>query len=62
LPEHARHHKDVSMSHIHLTAPTRFVEVNGHRLAYRRWGNTDTDQPPLFFLQHFGADRKLSHF
>jgi len=41
------------MSHTHLTAPTRFVEVNGDRLAYRRWGNTGTDQPPLFFLQHY---------
>ncbi|MFZ2739210.1 MAG: alpha/beta hydrolase [Burkholderiaceae bacterium] len=37
----------------HLTAPTRWVELNGDRFAYRRWGNTVTDQPPLFFLQHF---------
>jgi hypothetical protein len=21
--------------------------------AYRRWGNANTQQPPLFFLQHF---------
>lgn len=41
------------MSQTHLTAPTQFVEVNGDRFAYRRWGNTATDQPPLFFLQHF---------
>lgn len=41
------------MSPTHLTAATRYVEVNGDRLAYRRWGNTATDQPPLFFLQHF---------
>lgn len=41
------------MSHNHLTAPTRFAEVNGDRFAYRRWGKTGTDQPPLFFLQHF---------
>lgn len=41
------------MSHTHLTAPTRWVELNGDRFAYRRWGNTTTDQPPLFFLQHF---------
>ena len=41
------------MSHTHLTAPTRFVEVNSDRFAYRRWGNTATGQPPLFFLQHY---------
>lgn len=27
--------------------------MGGDRLAYRRWGNTATDQPPLFFLQHY---------
>lgn len=41
------------MTHTHLTATTRFAEVNGDQFAYRRWGNTTTDQPPLFFLQHF---------
>ncbi len=41
------------MNHTHLTAPTRHVQVNGDQFAYRRWGNTATDQPPLFFLQHF---------
>ncbi|VWB88055.1 alpha/beta fold hydrolase [Burkholderia lata] len=41
------------MTNTHLTATTRFVEVDGDRFAYRRWGNTATDQPPLFFLQHF---------
>ncbi len=41
------------MADTHLTAPTRFVEIDGDRFAYRRWGNTSTDQPPLFFLQHF---------
>lgn len=40
------------MSNTHVTAPTRFVEVNGDRFAYRSWGNPRTDQPPLFF-QHF---------
>ena len=35
----------------HLTAPTRFVESNGIRYAYRRFGSeTGT---PLVFLQHF---------
>ena len=41
------------MTETHLTAPTRFVDVDGDRFAYRRWGNNATDQPPLFFLQHF---------
>jgi len=41
------------MQHTHATAPTQWVEVNGDKLAYRRWGNADTAQPPLLFLQHF---------
>ncbi|ATA53629.1 alpha/beta hydrolase [Variovorax boronicumulans] len=41
------------MSDTHLTAPTRFVEVDGEKFAYRRWGNTSSGQPPLFFVQHF---------
>lgn len=41
------------MSDTHITAPTRFIEVNGDNFAYRRWGNTTTDQPPMLFLQHF---------
>ncbi|QIL79387.1 alpha/beta hydrolase [Diaphorobacter sp. HDW4A] len=41
------------MSNSHLTAPTRFVDVNGDKFAYRRWGNSATSQPPLLFLQHF---------
>lgn len=41
------------MTDTHLTAPTRFVEIDGDRFAYRRWGNNTTDAPPLFFLQHF---------
>ena len=45
--------KDSDMTDTHLTAPTRFVEIDGDRFAYRRWGNNTTDQPPLFFLQHF---------
>ncbi len=27
------------MTHIHVTAPTRFVEASGTRYAYRRFGN-----------------------
>lgn len=41
------------MGQTHLTAPTRFVEVNAGNFAYRRWGNSGTDQPPLLMLQHF---------
>lgn len=41
------------MTDTHATTPTRFIAVDGDRFAYRRWGNTATDQPPLFFLQHF---------
>lgn len=41
------------MSQSHNTAPTRFVEVDGATFAYRRFGNSTTGQPPLFFLQHF---------
>ncbi|KQM67676.1 alpha/beta hydrolase [Sphingomonas sp. Leaf17] len=37
----------------HLTAPTRFVTVDGDRFAYRRWGNAASGQPPVFLLQHF---------
>jgi pimeloyl-ACP methyl ester carboxylesterase len=39
------------MEDTHLTAPTQFVEVNGTKFAYRRFGR----QPgiPLLFLQHF---------
>lgn len=38
-------------THTHLTAPTQFLEANGVRFAYRRFG-TETGTP-LVFLQHF---------
>lgn len=41
------------MTDSHLTTPTRFVEVDGNRFAYRRWGNSSSRQPPIFLLQHF---------
>lgn len=41
------------MNDTHLTATTRFVQVDGDNFAYRRWGNASAGQPPLFFLQHF---------
>ena len=37
----------------HLTAPTRFVEANGVRYAYRRFGSEEG--APLVFLSHFRA-------
>lgn len=43
------------MSDTHLTTPTRFIEVDGDRFAYRRWGNPQSPQPPLFFVPHFRA-------
>jgi pimeloyl-ACP methyl ester carboxylesterase len=39
------------MVHTHQTAPTQFVEANGIRLAYRRFGNASG--VPLVFNQHF---------
>lgn len=41
------------MTDTHLSAPTRFVEVDGDRFAYRRFGNAAAGQPPLILLQHF---------
>src|SRR6202008_1790185 len=44
--------QEVSMTqHTHQTAPTRFVEANGIRFAYRRFGVPDG--VPLVFNQHF---------
>ena len=39
------------MSSTHITAPTQFVEANGVRYAYRRFGGEQG--VPLVFLQHF---------
>jgi pimeloyl-ACP methyl ester carboxylesterase len=38
-------------THTHVTAPTQFVEANGIRFAYRRFGNEAG--VPLIFNQHF---------
>ena len=38
-------------AHTHQTAPTQFVEANGIRFAYRRFGNAGG--VPLVFNQHF---------
>jgi pimeloyl-ACP methyl ester carboxylesterase len=39
------------MTHTHQTAPTQFVEANGVRFAYRRFGKPNG--VPLVFNQHF---------
>jgi pimeloyl-ACP methyl ester carboxylesterase len=39
------------MVHAHQTAPTQFVQANGIRFAYRRFGKSDG--VPLVFNQHF---------
>jgi hypothetical protein len=38
-------------THTHHTAPTRFVEANGIRFAYRRFGKVGG--VPLVFTMHF---------
>jgi pimeloyl-ACP methyl ester carboxylesterase len=44
-------HPRQEMTHTHQTAPTQFVEANGIRFAYRRFGNSGG--VPLVFNQHF---------
>ncbi|MEI5526520.1 alpha/beta hydrolase [Streptomyces brasiliscabiei] len=39
------------MSDTHVTAPTQYVEVDGDRFAYRRWGKSSG--VPIFLVQHF---------
>ncbi len=41
----------MNSEHTHDTAPTRFVEANGIRFAYRRFG--DPIGTPIVLLQHF---------
>src|SRR2546425_3934157 len=42
------------MTHAHQTAPTRFVEANGIRFAYRRFGKTG-GVPIVFNLHYIGT-------
>jgi pimeloyl-ACP methyl ester carboxylesterase len=39
------------MTVTHSTAPTQYVEVDGDRFAYRRWG--DGSGVPIVLIQHF---------
>lgn len=41
------------MNDTHVTTPTRFVQVDCTQIAYRRWGNSDSSEPPILLLQHF---------
>ncbi len=43
----------IKMTDTHRTAPTRFVELDCAKFAYRRFGKPFTGQPPQFFLQHY---------
>jgi pimeloyl-ACP methyl ester carboxylesterase len=43
--------KEMTMMHTHVTAPTRHVEANGIRYAYRRFG--EPTGTPLVLMQHF---------
>src|ERR1700751_1439606 len=36
-----------------LTAENRSIQVDGDSFVYRRFGNADSDAPPLIGLQHF---------
>jgi pimeloyl-ACP methyl ester carboxylesterase len=47
----ARFKEEEMAKDTHITAPTRFVETNGIRYAYRRFGSEAGT--PLIFLQHF---------
>ncbi len=48
------HHANIRrfiMAHTHETAPTRYVEANGIRFAYRRFGREGG--VPILFNQHY---------
>src|SRR3954447_19455370 len=36
-----------------LTAENRSIQIDGDSFVYRRFGNEQTDAPPLICLQHF---------
>src|ERR1700730_3518310 len=51
MPCRLRNEGATTMIHTHQTAPTQFVEANGIRFAYRRFG--EPDSVPLVLIQHF---------
>src|SRR5277367_3610910 len=46
-------HSNREATHTHETAPTQFVEANGIRFAYRRFGKPGSI--PLLFLGYFNS-------
>src|SRR5215471_17288241 len=50
----AKKGEDAMSTDTALTAPTRFVEADGIRFAYRRWGKTGG--LPLVFLNYFSGN------
>ena len=53
VTEHS-YEKGTTTIHTHETAPTQFVEANGIRFAYRRFGKPDTI--PLLLLEYFNSN------
>src|SRR4029077_7181161 len=51
MPRRLRNTGATTMIHTHQTAPTQFVEANGIRFAYRRFGNAAG--VPIVFNQHY---------
>jgi pimeloyl-ACP methyl ester carboxylesterase len=49
----AGQNQPVSTTGSQLTAENRSVEIDRESFVYRRFGNADTDAPPLVCLQHF---------
>lgn len=49
-----RHQRRVMNNYKHETVPTRFIETEGIRYAYRRFGKTGT--VPLLFLEYFNSN------
>jgi pimeloyl-ACP methyl ester carboxylesterase len=46
--------REAMSNYTHETVPTQFVEAEGTRYAYRRFGKTGT--VPLLFLQYFNSN------
>ena len=46
-------------TYTHHTAPTQFVEANGTRFAYRRFG--ESGSVPLVFNMHFTGTETVNH-
>jgi pimeloyl-ACP methyl ester carboxylesterase len=47
-------HEATTVIHTHQTAPAQFIEANGIRFAYRRFGKPGTI--PLLFLEYFNSN------